>query len=300
MPTLYVLSGPEIGRQFDVSDGAVVGRADDCDAVLRHLSISRRHARLEHKRAGWRIVDLGSRNGVFLDGARTKKLFVEDGTEFRLGDIEVRLRFAPGEAEAEADADAASGPSTDPSAELASGMDETLVRPRPPLDEPSPAASPDPTPASEPDAPIEDDFEFADETPVAAPAPRATVTAEPELEDPDEITLEEPDEIELESDPIPARSSAPAAPAPQPKRAAIPPNKPSAAARAGIAPPAKSGGAQDPARKALQYHRVETQGGFLSADLGQYPSWVRFVALAVALVLFAGLFLLAFRAAGSM
>lgn len=280
MPTLYVLSGPEVGRQVEVGDGAVLGRADDCDAVLRHLSVSRRHARLERKRAGWRVVDLGSRNGLFLNGERVKKLFVEDGTEFRLGDLELRLRFAPGEPTDGAEA-------AEPSADLPSGLEDTLVRP-------APAA------AARDDEPIEDDFEFADETPVAAPAPRASVGDEIELEDPGEISLEEPDEIELESDPTPrAAPPAPASP-PSTPRAAVPPARPSAAARAGIPTTAKTGGATDPARKALQYHRVETQGGFLSADLAQYPAWVRFAALAVALVMFAGLFVLAFRAAGAM
>lgn len=287
MPTLYVLSGPEVGRQVEVGDGAVLGRADDCDAVLRHLSVSRRHARLERKRAGWRVVDLGSRNGLFLNGERVKKLFVEDGTEFRLGDLELRLRFAPGEP-----TDAALPAAAEASHALPSGLEDTLVRP-------APAA------AARDDEPIEDDFEFADETPVAAPAPRAAST---EPEDPDEISLEAPDEIELEEpdeielDPTP-RAAAPApasASTPSTPRAAVPPARPSAAVRAGIPTTAKAGGAQDPSRKALQYHRVETQGGFLSADLAQYPGWVRCVALALALVLFAGLFLLAFRAAGAM
>ncbi|MCA8978880.1 MAG: FHA domain-containing protein, partial [Planctomycetes bacterium] len=180
MPTLYVLSGPEIGRQIEVDDGAVLGRADDCDAVLRHLSVSRRHARVELKRAGWRVVDLGSRNGLFLNGERVKKLFVEDGTEFRLGDLELRLRFAPGEP-----TDATE--TAEPAADLPSGLEETLVREAPEL-------------APAPDV-IEDDFEFADETPVAAPALRAAASEELALEEPDEITLEEPDEIELEDAP---------------------------------------------------------------------------------------------------
>lgn len=298
MPTLYVLSGPEIGRQVDVGDGAVLGRADDCDAVMRDLSVSRRHARIERKRAGWRVVDLGSRNGLFKDGERVKKLFVEDGTEFRLGDLELRLRFHADESvEAVRVAPSAN-------TELPSGLAETLIRPS--LGSQFEADD-------ESDA-IEEDFEFADDTPVAAPAPRVA-QAGVELEDPDEITLEDPDEIELEPDPAPdpappaTATSGPLPPLTAPRAAAgpaaglrspIPPSRPTAAQRAGIPATAKTGGAQDPARKALQYHRVESHGGFLSADLSQYPNWVRFAAIAVALVLFAGLFLLAFRAAGAM
>lgn len=295
MPTLYVLSGPEVGRRFVLADGAVIGRADGCDAVLRHLSISRRHARLERKRAGWRIVDLASRNGLFEGEERVKHLFLDDGAEFRLGELDLRVRFE------DEPADGATAGAAD---DAALGLAETVQQPRPDGIAASGAASEE----------DDDDLAFADDTPVAAPAPRGG-TATPQgsedaddggiaLEEPDEISLEGPDEIDLgaaparsASDSAPPAPSAPARPAP---RAA---SRSSAAERAGIAPAARTGsrdsGAQDPARKALQYHRVEARGGFLSADLAQYPTWVRLVALLLGLVLFAGLFVLAFRAASS-
>lgn len=294
MPTLYVLSGPEVGRRFVLADGAVIGRADGCDAVLRHLSISRRHARLEKKRAGWRVVDLASRNGLFEGEERVKHLFLDDGAEFRLGELDLRVRFEDEPAE---------GATATAADDAALGLAETVQQPRPAGIAAAGAPSEE-----------DDDLEFADDTPVAAPAPRGGTAPQQgsedadddgiALEEPDEISLEGPDEIDLGA--APARSASASAPSP-PSAPARPapraPSRPSAAERAGIAPAvgtgARDSGAQDPARKALQYHRVESRGGFLSADLAQYPTWVRLVALLLGLVLFAGLFVLAFRAASS-
>ena len=282
MPILYVLSGPEVGRQIDVANGAILGRADDCDATLHHKSVSRRHARLERKRGDWRVVDLASRNGLHRGDKQAKHLYLEDGAEFRLGDLELRIRF-------------------DAAEESAASSAET----------PAPARAIETPPAPDASAPVaadddlEDDFEFEDDTPVAAPEVVAAAAPgdEIQLEDPDEISLEEPDEIALE----PARrgSERPAAAsvaAPRPGAPTRPtaPRAPASTATPKTGTPASGAAALDPARKALQYNRIESSGGFLSSDLAQYPLWVRLGALLLALVLFAGLFLIAFRAASAM
>ena len=48
MPKLYVLSGDDLGRSYEVrSDSVVLGRGRDADLVIRGGSVSRVHARLE-------------------------------------------------------------------------------------------------------------------------------------------------------------------------------------------------------------------------------------------------------------
>ncbi len=98
MPILYVLSGPDLGRSQEVAEGAVMGRGADCEVVLRAASISRRHAQLEQEDGRWFIVDLDSRNGLFLEDERCSRLELWDGAVFRLGDLELRFREAMPEA----------------------------------------------------------------------------------------------------------------------------------------------------------------------------------------------------------
>jgi hypothetical protein len=64
----------------------VVGRADDCDLVMSHPSVSGHHARLSW--SGGRIVieDLHSTNGVLVDGCRVHHAVVRPGDDVRLGD----------------------------------------------------------------------------------------------------------------------------------------------------------------------------------------------------------------------
>ncbi|GAA4903763.1 FHA modulated ABC efflux pump with fused ATPase and integral membrane subunit [Actinomycetospora succinea] len=62
-------SGPE-----PVTPRVRIGRADDNDVVVHDLLVSRHHADLVRRPdGGWDIVDLGSPNGTFVDGARVRR-----------------------------------------------------------------------------------------------------------------------------------------------------------------------------------------------------------------------------------
>lgn len=95
MPKLYVLSGPDLGRTFEVEDGAKLGRGVDCAVHLRDVSVSREHAKIVREGDGWRIVDTNSRNGVSVDGQRVPSAVLRDGEEFLVGEILLRFRGDP-------------------------------------------------------------------------------------------------------------------------------------------------------------------------------------------------------------
>jgi hypothetical protein len=48
--------------------GAVLGRSRECDVVLEDSGISRRHAEVRPSSEGWTVADLGSTNGVRVNG----------------------------------------------------------------------------------------------------------------------------------------------------------------------------------------------------------------------------------------
>jgi pSer/pThr/pTyr-binding forkhead associated (FHA) protein len=76
-------------------DGMTIGRdLDQCDIVLSHATVSRRHARLAFADGALRIEDLGSTNRTTVDGAAVphgKRQRLEVGAVLRLGDIELKL-----------------------------------------------------------------------------------------------------------------------------------------------------------------------------------------------------------------
>jgi len=92
MPKLYILSGPDIGRTFEIADGARIGRGVDCAIHLRDVSVSREHARIVREENGWRVVDTGSRNGLSVEGNKVASVVLEDGQEFQVGEVLLRFR----------------------------------------------------------------------------------------------------------------------------------------------------------------------------------------------------------------
>jgi len=66
-----------------------VGAGEGCAMRLHDPSgrISRVHARLVHDRTRWLLVDLGSKNGVRLDGARRSEIVLEPGIEIGIGGL---------------------------------------------------------------------------------------------------------------------------------------------------------------------------------------------------------------------
>ncbi len=62
-----------------------IGRGDRCDVHLDDATAASTHARLAPSGGGWRIEDLDSTNGTFVDGERSAGGRLSDGSVVRVG-----------------------------------------------------------------------------------------------------------------------------------------------------------------------------------------------------------------------
>jgi hypothetical protein len=76
-------------RRMLSGDRLVVGRSRDADLVLDDPNVSRRHAELRRDHDSWTIADLGSTNGVKVNGRRVEHARLEPGDAIVLGTFEL-------------------------------------------------------------------------------------------------------------------------------------------------------------------------------------------------------------------
>ncbi len=86
--TLIGVQGLVAGGRFALTTGDVlVGRDGDNDIVLAENMVSRRHARLRRDTQGrFVLTDLGSANGVHVNGMRVARAYLVVGDEIKIGD----------------------------------------------------------------------------------------------------------------------------------------------------------------------------------------------------------------------
>ena len=88
---LEVVAGME-ARSFGLTKGKyLVGRAAGSDIHLREGSVSSRHAQLERTGGSWRLTDLQSTNGTFVNGRRIQSVEVNSGDRIRFGDVGMKF-----------------------------------------------------------------------------------------------------------------------------------------------------------------------------------------------------------------
>lgn len=85
---LLRLDGQDCGQVLSLSAGRmVVGRSDGCDLVLSDASVSRRHARFVSEGDAFRVDDLGSSNGTYVNGVRVSQHRLREGDVVEFGGL---------------------------------------------------------------------------------------------------------------------------------------------------------------------------------------------------------------------
>lgn len=96
IPVLLGLQGLAAGSTFALTAGDVtVGRDGDNGIVLAESTVSRRHARLLRDGHGqFTLTDLGSANGIYINGTRVQRAILSTGDEIKIGDNYFRFQAA--------------------------------------------------------------------------------------------------------------------------------------------------------------------------------------------------------------
>ena len=85
-------------RQTALPASAVLGRDSSSDCPLPYQGVSRRHARIEREEQGYVVEDLGSKNGIILNGARIEqRCRLQSGDRIQLGAVHLEFDAAGGE-----------------------------------------------------------------------------------------------------------------------------------------------------------------------------------------------------------
>lgn len=121
--TKLIIKGPEKTKEILLdSKGVTLGRGENCDVILDHTGVSRVHARIYKDPFGrWIAEDLGSSNGVLVEGQRIKAHAVLPNQEISIRPFTLSLSQ-------ESDGRAATGPSMQAQISIFdAGPDEDIV-----------------------------------------------------------------------------------------------------------------------------------------------------------------------------
>lgn len=92
-PAQLILEEPLDGvEDFRVEPLTSIGRTPQNQIQLDHLSVSRRHAKIALTDEGYVLEDLGSENGIFVNGDRLERRVLQDGDRILIGTVSMVFR----------------------------------------------------------------------------------------------------------------------------------------------------------------------------------------------------------------
>ena len=94
---ILTTQGSDESRQVELNpEGTTIGRGPACDIVIDSRDVSRRHACVFRNRSGqWVFEDLGSSNGLFVNGVRVEACTVGPDDEVMIGPVSLSLSGPP-------------------------------------------------------------------------------------------------------------------------------------------------------------------------------------------------------------
>ena len=94
-PLRLFVKGPSRNERVYNVDGSevVLGRDPSIDIPVEDRTLSRRHCRIYLGPDGWRVTDLGSRNGTFLNGNPILDDRLREGDRIEIGETKIALYF---------------------------------------------------------------------------------------------------------------------------------------------------------------------------------------------------------------
>ena len=83
-------------RVHQLSSAAVViGRSRQSDIVLGDPNVSRRHCEVRREGDDYVVIDLGSTNGILLNGRQVQRAGLAEGDRLQLGSTVLRFELRP-------------------------------------------------------------------------------------------------------------------------------------------------------------------------------------------------------------
>ncbi|MCZ7684975.1 MAG: diguanylate cyclase [Sandaracinaceae bacterium] len=93
-PAVLVIAGPELGTRRAVEGSwFVIGRDPEAGLALSDPRVSFHHCHLEDRGDGWAVVDVGSTNGVRVNGERVAERMLAPSDKIELGDTVLRFEI---------------------------------------------------------------------------------------------------------------------------------------------------------------------------------------------------------------
>jgi pSer/pThr/pTyr-binding forkhead associated (FHA) protein len=83
---LVMRSGAYAGDRYFLQEAiSTIGRHPDSSVCLDDVTVSRRHAEVQQSNGQFRVIDLGSLNGTYINQSRIEESNLEHGDELQVG-----------------------------------------------------------------------------------------------------------------------------------------------------------------------------------------------------------------------